>query len=59
MTPPASVPSFMFLAMIAWETGHFQGGVKLPLRRSAEPLRGASRPPSNSPGGGTSKTCPN
>ncbi len=31
------------------ETGHFQGGVKLPLRRFAEPLRGATPPPSNSP----------
>ncbi len=58
MTPPASVPSFMFLAMIAGEPGHFQGGVKLPLRRSAEPLKGALPPPSNSPGGGASKTCP-
>ena len=33
------------------ETGHFQGGVKLPPRRFADPLRGATPPPSNSPGG--------
>jgi hypothetical protein len=31
------------------ETGHFQGGVKLPPRRFADPLRGATPPPSSSP----------
>ncbi len=30
------------------ETGHFQGGVKLPPRRFADPLRGATPPPSSS-----------
>jgi len=37
------------LLMFFGETGHFQGGVKLPPRRFADPLRGASPPPSNSP----------
>ena len=32
----------------AW-TGHFQGGVKLPPRRFADPLRGTTPSPSNSP----------
>ena len=37
-----------FLSESIAKTGHFQWGVKLPLRRFAEPLRGATPPPSNS-----------
>jgi len=42
------IPSHKFLYTIS-ETGYFQGVVKLPPRRFADPLRGATPPPSNSP----------
>jgi hypothetical protein len=46
--PYPSIPSHKFLYTI-YETGYFQGGVKLPPRRFADPLMGATPPPTKYP----------